>query len=53
MHTVLSKDGTKQIPAWYATRSKTGPDAPMDPLKGSEVINKVRNVVKMLAPIQI
>lgn len=46
MELIPSKDGKKLIPAWYGTRSKTGPSEPMDPLKGIEEIQKVREMVK-------
>lgn len=46
VQTIKSKDGTKDIPAWYGTRAKTGPSQPMDPLKGVEEIARVREVVR-------
>lgn len=42
----LPEDAGKMVAAWYGVRAKTGPAAPMKPLKSYAEINAVLDVVK-------
>ena len=46
MEMILSKDGTKEVPAWYGTRKKTGPKDAMEPIKRLEDVAKIKKLLR-------